>query len=206
MPKLISGSGQIEQSSSGVTYTGLSLTSTTGITVTSGGLVVPQLTTAQRNALSPSSQVLIFNTDVQKFQFFSNSSWTDLLSGLVLHDAVVGSASQVTRGQANYSSITAAIAGVSAGQRIIVLDGTYTENITVNKQVTIEGKGYSSYLNGTITFTSAGTSSGIRGLRIGNNITVPSGANNIYIRDCWLSSSATISDLGTYNSFLIIQE
>lgn len=150
MPKIITGSGQIEQSDTKITFNGETVA--------------------------------------------------------ILHDLVVGSAYQVTQGKAQYSSITSAIAAASTGERIIVLAGTFSETVTVNKQVTIEGKGYSSYLNGQLIFTSAGSSSGVRGLRIGNHISLESGANNIYVRDCWLASSAVISDLGASNSLLIIQE
>lgn len=121
-------------------------------------------------------------------------------------DFVVGTAAQVAQGKAQYSSISAAIAAASAGQKIAVLDGTYAENVTVDKQLTIEGKGYASFVNGTLTFTAAGGDSHVRSLRFNGNVTIPLGADNIYVRDCWLSSTATIADLGASNSILIIQE
>jgi fructose-1,6-bisphosphatase len=124
----------------------------------------------------------------------------------VSEDAVVGSASQVTAAVATHSTLTAALAAVSDGKKIIVLDGTFSENVTVNKKVKIEGKGANSYINGTLTFTSAGNASYLQGLRFGGNITLPSDSSNIFIRDCWLVSSASISDLGTSNAILLIQE
>lgn len=127
-------------------------------------------------------------------------------NGLERQKFIVGSSSQVTEGNATHSSITSAISDAPVGSKITVLAGTYTENLSVSKQVIIEGEGYASVLSGTMTFTSAGSSSYIRGLNIRGDLSIPLGSDNIFIRDCWLITTATVSDFGSSNSVLIIQE
>ena len=58
--------------------------------------------------------------------------------------AGVGAAATLTvddSGDADYTSIQAAVDAASAGDVISVCDGAYTENVTVNKSITIEGVG-----------------------------------------------------------------
>lgn len=127
-------------------------------------------------------------------------------NGLEQIKYIVGSNIQVAQGNATHSSINAALGDAPSGSKITVLAGTYTENLTVNKQVIIEGEGYSSILSGTLTFTSAGSFSYLRGLNIRGDVSIPLGTDNIFIRDCWLINTATVSDFGSSNSVLIIQE
>lgn len=49
---------------------------------TSKGMLVPRMTTTQRNTISsPAMGLLIFDTDTEGFWFYTGSSWTDLNTG-----------------------------------------------------------------------------------------------------------------------------
>ena len=49
---------------------------------TSKGMLIPRLTTTERNNISsPASSLLIYNTDETEFQFYNGSSWTSLGGG-----------------------------------------------------------------------------------------------------------------------------
>ena len=73
-----------------------------------------------------------------------------------LADIYVGSPIDVSNGYADYSSLASAVANALTGQKIKIKSNlTITENVTISKQVMIEGSGYSTYINGTIALTSA---------------------------------------------------
>ena len=133
----------------------------------------------------------------------------DLVKSILLDgicDAVVGSAAQVSAGLAHFTSIQSAINNAASGDRILVLQGTYTENITVDKKIFLEGKGHQSVVNGTLTMTSNSDYSIIKWLRFGGNITLNVGADGIFLRECWQATGLTITNSGTANSLLVIQE
>lgn len=124
----------------------------------------------------------------------------------LVYDAIVGSSAQVSSGIAQYSTIASAIAGVPSNGKILVLRGTYVENLTINNNVHIEGQGYGSQLTGTVTFGSSSDYSSFRMMRISDNISFSSGADGIVMRDCWQATSKTITNSGMANSILVIQE
>lgn len=124
----------------------------------------------------------------------------------VHYDAVVGSAVQFAALQCTHTSIQAAHDAVAAGSKILVLQGTYVENLSISKKILIEGKGHSSYVSGTLTMTSSSDYSCIKNLRFGDNITLNSGADGIFLRECWLVNGKTLTDNGSGNSILVIGE
>jgi nitrous oxidase accessory protein NosD len=107
---------------------------------------------------------------------------------------------------ATHTSIQSAINAASAGGKILILNGTYAESITVNKKITLEGQGHNTLINGTLTVTSAGAYASIQKLKVAQNITIQAGANNVYMRDCWQTNGYSLSDSGSFNSILLIQE
>lgn len=123
-----------------------------------------------------------------------------------LYEIVVGSAAQVLEGTADYSSLQSAINAATAGQKIIMLQGTISENISVDRKVFIEGKGHSSVISGTWTFTSAADFSLVKWLRVTSSITFNAGADGIFMTECWQATGQTITDNGTGNEIAIIQE
>ena len=120
------------------------------------------------------------------------------------YDAIVGSPAQVALGAATYSSLQTAINNALAGDKILVLQGTYTENISVSKNVYIEGKGHGCTVTGTFDVPSGSDYSTIKNLRFDGDFSIE--ANGCFVRECFQSMGHTITDSGTANSKLIIVE
>jgi hypothetical protein len=121
-----------------------------------------------------------------------------------MYDLVVGSSAQVLQGIANYSSINSAISNALPGSSILILAGTYTENVLINKQVVLVGKGYTTVINGTLEFNSSSLRSLVEKLKVVGNITFDTGSTGNYVEKCWQGSSGTVISLGTDNIFQVI--
>ena len=119
------------------------------------------------------------------------------------YNRIVGSQQQITQGLATHASIASAISGASDGYSIYILAGTYTENVLVNKQgLFITGQGYSTFINGTLTFDTAGDFSRMRDLRINGNITFNAGSQGCYV-DGMQTAASTVTNNGTDNYYLL---
>lgn len=123
-----------------------------------------------------------------------------------LYDAVVGSASQVTAGGAQFSSLTTALAAIPAGGNILLLKGSYTENIIIDKQCNIDGQGRGSIINGTLQITTNSDYSSLNKLKFGGNITIDAGATGNVLLGFWLGSGFTMTDNGTDSLVLGVTE
>lgn len=118
-------------------------------------------------------------------------------------DAIVGSAFQVTSGLATHTSLTAALAAVPAlDGNILVLRGTYLENIVVTKRVNIQGQGYGTQLNGTFEMQSLASHSVIEKMNFLSSITLDTGSTGIFLRSFYQSAGQTLLDSGLGNSKL----
>jgi len=122
------------------------------------------------------------------------------------YDAIVGSTAQVLAGIATNATVQGAIDAVPNEGRILVLAGTYTENLTINKTVTIEGKGHGSKLNGTTTFQSGADYCLVQGMRFSDTVTFNLGADANFFGNSWLAPTKTVVDGGVANSVTYIQE
>lgn len=123
------------------------------------------------------------------------------------YNRIVGSAAQVTAGTAQYSTLAAAIAAASAGDRILILPGyATTENVTVDKKLLITGLGHTSIITGTVTFTSAADFSSLQAVKVTDHITLNSGADGIFIDKIWFATGKTFTDNGSGNLLFAIQE
>lgn len=113
---------------------------------------------------------------------------------------IVGTTAQVTAGLADYDSLQDAINAAAAGGRITVLNGvSVTENITLNKRLTIIGVGgYDSYINGSFTLQSGSDFSMIKLIRVSQFI-FNAGADGNQVTDCFWSTNPT--DSGTGNLY-----
>lgn len=147
----------------------------------------------------------IYITDLSSIAFDTGSAWS-VIGGAATSARVnavwtwvVGSTAQVTSGAATHDTWAGAIAAASAGDTIRVLAGAWTENVSISKQLWIEGSGYGSNLTGSITFTSGASRSFLKGVRASNNITLNSGCNLTKIENAWLASGKTFIDNGTAN-------
>lgn len=81
------------------------------ITSTDKGLLVPRMTTVQRNAIaSPDIGLLIYNTDCNEFQYYTSSTWISMISGNSIIAPVASAATnmQTTSLSANWNSVTGA--------------------------------------------------------------------------------------------------
>ena len=122
-----------------------------------------------------------------------------------MFDIVVGSPTQVLQGVANYSSINTAIQSSSPGYNILVLNGTYTETVTVDRQVVLFGKGFSTVISGGLIFSGSAANAMASRFNIVGNLTFNSGSIGNYVETCWGNALGTTSDLGTDNSYAIIR-
>jgi hypothetical protein len=118
---------------------------------------------------------------------------------------VVGSAAQVLAGVANYSSINTAIQNSSAGFTIYILNGTYTEAVVIDRQITLIGKGFSTQISGSLTFSSAAANAEADRLNIIGNLAFNSGSIGNYVNSCWGNSAGTTTDLGNDNTYAIVR-
>lgn len=139
---------------------------------------------------------VIWNTSTSEAQVSDGTNWIPLGQAsitnrvIAIWDAVIGSSAQVTNGAATHSTYASAIAAVSAGANVLILEGTIIENVTVTKQINFTGCGFNSFINGTITFNSSAGNSSLTMTKVGDNITVAAGANGVNI-DVWLATGKT---------------
>lgn len=176
------------------------------------GTKVENYTNAGKPAFGNAGRV-IYITDLVEVQVDTGSAWITLASGggssarvAALYDFVVGSAAQVTSGAATHSTIGAAITAASAGNTILILKGTFTETVTVSKELHIFGQGRGSVINGTVTFNSSSDYSGMHFLKVTDDITLDSGADGCIVKNIWLASGKTFTDNGSGNLLEAIQE
>ncbi len=145
---------------------------------------------------------IIWVTDIPELEIDSGTAWISVAVGSrinSIYDFVIGSTAQVSSGVATHDTWAGAIAAASAGDSIKVLEGTWTENVSVDKQLRIEGNGYGSNLTGSITFTSTADRSYLSLVRASDSVTINSGANLIKVESVWLASGKTFVDNGTGN-------
>ncbi len=152
---------------------------------------IPQL---QEETAIDGESLFVFDSGTQTFKIKAKNFLTKRTYGFIL-----GSVAQVTAGLATHSTWAAIIAAASAGDVIRVLPGTWVENVTVSKQLQIEGGGYGSYINGSLTFSSAADRCTVNGLRVNNDITLNSGADGNIIKNVFLPSGKTFVDNGSGN-------
>lgn len=122
------------------------------------------------------------------------------------YDAIVGTASHFSTGLASHISINAAIADVASGSSILILPGTYTESVVVDKKLVIMGKGHTTNIDGTITFTSSAAFSIVKHVRVADDITLNMGADGIFFREFYLANGKTVTDNGNANSVAYVEE
>lgn len=125
----------------------------------------------------------------------SPADWVSAVSAR--YDIIIGSAAQVASGLATHSTWAAAITAASAGQVVRALPGTWVENVTVSKQLQIEGSGYGTFIDGSLTVTADNCS--IEGIRIDDDMTLNSGADGNVAKNIFLPAAKTFVDNGTGN-------
>jgi hypothetical protein len=111
----------------------------------------------------------------------------------VLYEFIVGTALQVSAGEATHSSFSSAQTAASDGDSITILPGTLTENITVSKRLLIEGRGPGSVIDGTVTFASGSNYTHFKDLKVLDDVTINSGTKGLLI-DINLAAGQTITN------------
>lgn len=109
-------------------------------------------------------------------------------------------------GFSTQTTIGACITATSAGGEILVMKGTYSENVTLNKQLYIHGQGKASIVAGTWTNQSGCVQSTIRDMRITDNMTFNTGSNGNFVDGVFFASGKTFLNSGTGNLLTAIQE
>lgn len=127
---------------------------------------------------------------------------TGAMSRGIVHDAVVGTTEQISAGFATHSSLQSAINYLTLGGRILILTPV-TENITWNNSnITIEGKGRATQINGSINIVGNGNS--LKLIRCVGGVTLSGNIN--FFSESWLAPTYLLTDTGTGNYYNIIQE
>ncbi len=133
-----------------------------------------------------------------------NTFQANILAGL--YTRIVGTAAQVTAGIATDSTIAGAISACVAGNSILILAGTYTENPNIAIKLTIQGTGENCNIAGSITFASGSDYSYLRGIRTTQSITLNSAVSGVIVTEVFLASGMTFVDNSTGSMVSGIQE
>lgn len=116
---------------------------------------------------------------------------------------VVGTASQVTDGVATHSSLSSAITAASAGDMILILKGTHTANVTIDKQLMIQGQGRGTVLSGTVDIDTGVDFCTLKDFKTTGLITVDGDGN--FVKEVFTTGGTPV-DNGTANSIEVIEE
>lgn len=111
------------------------------------------------------------------------------LSSVAMYDIVVGI-------NGDYATINAAIAAATAGMSILILRGTYVENVIVDKALNISGNGRGTIISGSLTFAAGSSDSLMQNFKVTNGIIVNSGVQELQVLSFWLSAGTDITDSG----------
>ncbi len=115
-----------------------------------------------------------------------------------MFDAVVGSASDVTTGRAQYSSVSSALAAVQPGASILLLNSAAAESVVVNKAgIVLQGRGYNGLMTSVTVSADYCDVSSVRA----TNWTVS--GNHNFVRG-WIPTANTPVNSGTDNAMTII--
>ena len=119
------------------------------------------------------------------------------------YDAVVGNTKDATSA-AQYSTIQAAINAVGPGARVLILKGTYTENISITQNIYLVGQGQQTLINGTLTL--AANYCTLSYMRFNSTMTFSAGSTGNFVHFVWQATGQTVTNSGTNNEIIIIQE
>ena len=117
---------------------------------------------------------------------------------------VVGTSATVASSLVTHTTIQAAVSAAIVGDRILVLNGTYTENVSIGNGITLEGQGRETILNGNLTFTLGSQLSLVKAINISGNLTFNASSARNIVSECWQNSIGSITDGGTDNLWTLI--
>lgn len=117
------------------------------------------------------------------------------------YDAVVGNLKDATSA-AQYSTIQAAINAVGPGSRVLILKGTYTENISITQNIYLVGQGQQTLINGTLTL--AANYCTLSYMRFSSTMTFSPGSTGNFVHFVWQAAGQSVVNAATTNNELII--
>jgi hypothetical protein len=126
------------------------------------------------------------NGSSTNWSLFATGSSATQYDRIVADPAIAGFSTDLT--------LTAAIAAASAGDEILVMNNTFTENVTITKQLKITGQGRGSVISGNLTFNSSADHSCVEHLKVTGNITFDSGADKCVLAPIYVTSSMVYTD------------
>lgn len=147
---------------------------------------------------------IYYNSTSNTVFYYNGTSWIEISAGGLPPTA--GVLVSATNPLATYTTITLAIAGVGAGQKIHLLDETYTEAVTVNKQVHLFGMGSKSNIVGAVTFAAGSSNSTAKDFRTTEDITLDATVTGVQILNTYLATTKDIIDNGSDNVYIAIGE
>lgn len=130
---------------------------------------------------------------------FMRISPSGTITTVKLYDYIVGVGG-------DYTTIGAAVAAATTGQSIFIAAGTYVENVTLGKNLSIFGAGYLTVISGSLTFASGSNDSLVQSLKVTGGITINSGVSEIQLVTFWSGTGATVTNNGTGNYIQGMQE
>lgn len=192
----------------------------TGITAVTGSDEVvlktsPTLTTPQIAAINVGgTYTLTLPTSApsggsQLYYNGTNYIWNPIPAALgTKYTYIVGSAADVTSGKANYSYLQTAVNALTSGGSILLLSSyTRAEDIEIPyNNILIEGQNNLSIIDGKLDFKTNTLNCSVSNLRINGNITFNATSKYNFLTNVWVESTADITDNGTANYMMVIQE
>ncbi|MBN1340699.1 MAG: right-handed parallel beta-helix repeat-containing protein [Bacteroidales bacterium] len=124
---------------------------------TSKGLLIPRLTTSERNSISsPATGLMVYVTTDNTYYYYDGASWVSLLNSNSPPSAYA-QVFTVAQSGGDFTTITAAMGacvapGVNNRYLIRVMPGAYPENVVCKQYVRLQGAGkYTCHINGMVT-------------------------------------------------------
>jgi hypothetical protein len=175
---------------------------------TSKGFLTPRMTTVQKNAISsPLTGLMVYDTDLDKFNYYNGSSWIIMESSLNSRDnyKLVKSTADLSDeltagGGATYQLSSGTLYEVNGTINLsypINLNGAYLVGLDTNEDTLISAGG---------TIFSGGASGSIRNLTLiasGGSVfnLLGSGAENFIFQNCIVANSGSV---GTINNYAMV--
>ncbi len=165
------------------------------------GLLIPRLTTTERNAISsPATGLMIYNTTTSKFNYYDGGAWTVLFAGSSGVNSVTGTNNRISIGGTS-SDPTVDISSSYVGQSSITTLGTIGSG-TWNGSIISPTYGGTGINNGNSTITLGGNlvTSGAFATTLTStattNATLPAGTNTLYsTKSASIASSQLLTSL-----------
>jgi len=127
-------------------------------------------------------------------QFTANSQTRWVHGSKWFFNITVGSAADVLLGKADYDSVQDAIDSANSTDSIFIIEGTYTENLVITKELVIWGEGHDTLIDGTVQWSAGADGGLVKFLTFGDDASIDSGVVDLIITDCWMAIDKVLTD------------